>query len=243
MRVIGLPGGHYHTLHSHRALRRVPKKYHLPTDPADSGYSSLDECHGSPQGRLPKAYPSLDGPASSGDSDVALDNDSVSDHEEETPLILEKIRSSSAPERSALDSEKHGLLAGFNRENKDACNSSSCQPKRPPIFHSQTLDRFVPLRDQSAPWAEKYQTTRQAQTLSTTERLLRRDVASPDPFIGPRPPTIHNFPAQAQNDAPAINRLHRPGSLALQPHQQKLMCCAQVRFSGFCHVQQQEKGR
>lgn len=52
----------------------------------------------------------------------------------------------------------------------------------------RALDRFVPLRDHNTPGSEKLRTTRPLEELTTSERLVRHNKDSPDPFCFRRRP-------------------------------------------------------
>ena len=170
-------------LHDHRGCRRSRKastKNGIPDSPVDSGYGSLDESPETSPARTSAAlhFVNVSGPVdgSEGDSEetrTCLNSDEI-------PIFREKIRAATNPNPRALGPKENGLSRSLSYGKR---RIGIVRPKRPIILRPHTLDRFVPLRDQASTPAEKYRTTRQVHTLSISERLLRHNVASPDPFM------------------------------------------------------------
>ncbi|CAH0020439.1 unnamed protein product, partial [Clonostachys rhizophaga] len=76
-------------------------------------------------------------------------------------------------------------------------------------------DRFVPIRDAHSPLSEKYQTTKQHDCLSASEKLLRGQEASHDPFFSRRESNSQssNVPRVT---SPSVPRLDLPAVIAVR---------------------------
>lgn len=68
-----------------------------------------------------------------------------------------------------------------NKKSKRRCFSSGIQTQTPPA----TPDRFLSYRSASHDAAKNFRVSKHANELSSSERLLRQDLASPDPFDPP----------------------------------------------------------
>lgn len=137
----------------------------------DSGYNSFED---SPETspKLKHAYLSVfDGSGSEDGSDVSFDENIP---ETPCPKTRRRARSCSAPGRIVLEKEAVSFSTFL-------CNNSSPSPLRPrPQTHLS--DRYVPKRDPASSPAEKYRTTKQPHDLTPSERIIRNQKASLDPF-------------------------------------------------------------
>lgn len=164
--------------------RQFTTKYeNSPDGSRDSGYSSLRDPPGVKVSRSLEVLPSLDGSFFSESDDKDSSGDDSDHSPSEPPSPSKKIRSVSTPYPRAPRSNGYNLASCFsvNQESTEA----RC-PRRVPITpNSRSTDRFVPLRDHETSSTERYRTSKEADTLSRPERLLRRGDDSPDPFSRP----------------------------------------------------------
>lgn len=184
-------------------LTKIDTTQASPLSPPDSGYGSVDDSSTEESPVRVVRYPiSLDGPGSEDDSD-SLDEDTVT-------AILRRSSFSRSPRRFrsvSAPSRAHDPVR------VDPVRTSIRKEQRP-SGHARAPDRFVPFRDHVARTAERYRTTKPVHTLSTSERLLRDDIASSDPFMPRRGPP--NSPVSSYTYSSTTRGQNRqPGFLPL----------------------------
>lgn len=79
------------------------------------------------------------------------------------------------------ETEQGGTVGGRDKRLKRRCFSSGVQIQTP----SATPDRFISNRSASQDAAKNFRVSKRVNELSSGERLLRQDLASPDPFDPP----------------------------------------------------------
>lgn len=155
-------------------------KNDIPDSPVDLGYGSLDESPETSPARTPPALYFVNASVPIDGSEADSEQTRTNLDSDEIPIFRKKIRAATNPHPRALGSKENRLSRSLSYGKHEI---GIFRPKRPIILRPHALDRFVPLRDQASTTTEKYRTTRQVHTLSISERLLRHNVASPDPFM------------------------------------------------------------
>lgn len=139
---------------------------------------------------------SVDGPASVQDPNAEPDGD----NEEVSTLVPRKTRPNANPEPSQTPKSKRtGLFSVFSKSRDE---NGCLPPKRRVSPNSRTPDRFVPLRDPGAPPVDRFHTSKQVHTLSLSERLLRHNAASTDPFVERNRPADGDASSSSPDSSP-----------------------------------------
>lgn len=160
----------------HKCLRQSGKDITpFLSSPTDSGYGSFESSpEASPQ-LSSRELPFFDGSGSREDSVSSIDETEL-----DTPCskARPRTRSMSTPCRLPGDDE----TSSFAKILFEHRSSSPNSPSKRQLCQTQLSDRYVPRRDPASSPAEKYRTAKQAQDLTPSERILRNNNASSDPF-------------------------------------------------------------
>ena len=178
-------GGHLHGFRlRNQRRRRLSNTDSCTESPGDSGYDSPEEPHwGSAKGGREKSLLCLDGTGSlDSDVDESISSENSGRDGYSPPLRLRRIRSASSPSLRSCPSHESD---SFQTTPTPVEKSSRRWRSKPTFPRSYAVDRFIPLRDNTVSPSERYRTTRQVNMLTISERLLRLDIASTDPFATP----------------------------------------------------------